>query len=136
MSFFLYICFVTPQKQTIFNDFKKGKFGNCVQSCVASLFDLPLSQVPHFVTYGNEMMCVLRDFCDSHGYKFSGIKKNPNECDLKFEGVNGFYIIGGKSPRNKYGHAVIYKDGMPFFDVHPDNTFTRTIENLYLITRR
>ncbi len=128
---------MTPQKQTIFNDFKNNKFGNCIQACVASLMDLPLRQVPHFVMYGNKMMDVMTDFCNQNGYKFSGVKKNLTDYDIcNFKGVDGFYIIGGKSPRNKYGHAVIYKDGCPYFDVHPDNTFTRTVDNMYLITRR
>jgi len=126
-----------PQKQTIFNDFNKGKYGNCVQACVASLMNLPISQVPHFVMYKNRMMDVMRDFCNLHGYKFSGIVKNPSECDICcFKGVDGFCIVGGKSPRNKYGHAVIYRNGEPFFDVHPSNDFTQSIDNLYLITRR
>ena len=30
-------------------------------------------------------------------------------------------------------HAVIYKDGEPFFDLHPDNTFLTTEEDFYVI---
>lgn len=128
---------MTPQKQTIFNDFKNRKFGNCIQACVASLFNLPIEQVPHFMMYEDEMMDALKYFCDKNGYRFSGIKQKPTEMDLNnFKGIDGYYMIGGKSPRNKYGHAVIYKNGQPFFDVHPDNTFTRTVDSLYLITRR
>jgi hypothetical protein len=128
---------MTPQKQTIFNNFDKGIYGNCIQACVASLMDMRINNVPHFVTYGDDMIDVLKEFCNANGYRFSGLLYKPNEMELNdFKGVDGYYIVGGKSPRNKYGHAVIYKNGKPFFDPHPDNTFTRTIDSIYLITRR
>ncbi len=38
------------QKQTIFTDHEKGLYGNCLQACIANLLELPLSEVPHFVT--------------------------------------------------------------------------------------
>ena len=34
--------------QTVLHDPEKGQNGNCMQACVASLFELPLDAVPHF----------------------------------------------------------------------------------------
>src|ERR1035437_7996426 len=111
-----------PQKQTIFSDEKQGTVGNCLQACVASLLDLQISEVPHFSWYMGEWYHRLYQFLktkDCEGYGTWSVKSHP---DWKgFKGIDGFVIAGGTSPRGIFnGHAVIYKDGEPFFDPHPD----------------
>lgn len=44
--------------QTITHDRPGDRVGNCVAACVAAFFDVPLSEVPHFVELG---ICLTRD---------------------------------------------------------------------------
>jgi hypothetical protein len=79
-------------------------------------------------------------FVDGLGMKFHGFMYKPTDKFLKeFKGVNGFAIIGGPSPRFKnQTHAVIYRNGKPFFDPHPESSFTKNgiINRVYLITKK
>lgn len=46
---------MTPVFQTITNHCPaEGRYGNCVQASIASIFDLPLEAVPHF-SEGNDL---------------------------------------------------------------------------------
>jgi hypothetical protein len=130
---------MTPLKQTLFSDEKKGVIGNCLQACVASLLDLPLEEIPHFTWYMSEWANRLYIFLDGRGYKFNGTRniKHDGVSWLKdFKGIDGYIIVGGGSPRGIWnGHAVIYKDGEPFFDPHPDNTFLTSEEDVYVIEK-
>jgi hypothetical protein len=128
---------MTPLKQTIFSDEKKGTVGNCLQTCVASLLDLPIESVPHFSWYMSDWFRKLYMFLEEKGYsvKMLSVKTNP-DWRSEFKGLDGYIIMGGGSPRGVWnGHAVIYKDGEPFFDPHPDNTFLTTEEDFYVIER-
>ena len=129
---------MTPLKQTIFSNEKAGTVGNCLQSCVASLLDLPIEEVPHFSWYMSDWFRKLYSFIEEKGYVviITGVKQNPNWRE-EIKGIDGYVIVGGKSPRGIFnGHAVIYKDGEPFFDPHPDNTFLLEIEDVYNIRKK
>lgn len=129
---------MTPQKQTIFSDEKKGTVGNCLAACVASLLDLPIEALPHFSWYMGDWYRMLYNFLKEKGYEVNGtqtIKENP-DWHKGFKGIDGYVIVGGKSPRGIHnGHAVIYKDGQPFFDPHPDNNFLTEAEDFYTIEK-
>jgi hypothetical protein len=121
-----------PQKQTIF-----GEGGNCFSACIASICDLPLSEVPVFGEHGYWYFEVI-DFLHRHGFVIHGkIMKESFPLWYKhYEGVDGYFIVGGGSPRMiKNGHAVIYKEDTPFFDPHPDDTFLTKEEEVYLIKK-
>jgi hypothetical protein len=123
------------QKQTIFSDEKKGTIGNCLSTCVANLLDMNIEDVPHFAWHMSDWFYVLYHFLEERGYsvKSISIKTNPNWRE-EFKGLNGYVIVGGGSHRGfKNGHAVIYKNGQPFFDPHPDNTFLTKEEDVYVI---
>jgi hypothetical protein len=81
---------------------------------------------------------LLGEFLTERGYKFNGFwYYPPPDWAKKFNGVDGFAIIGGPSPRPYVNsHAVLYKDGKPFWDPHPDDTFTLGIKRIYLITKK
>jgi hypothetical protein len=129
---------MTPQKQTIFTDEKNGINGNCFTACIASLFDLPIDQVPHFSSHGENWFKVFYDFLKTTDFEINGTWHIPTNPKWKsFKGIDGYVIVGGKFPRGtKNGHSVIYKDGEPFFDPHPDNNFLLIEEDVYLIERR
>ena len=130
---------MTPQQQTIFSDIPKGIYGNCLSACIASLCDMPIELTPYFRGMNNPEPAVAR-FVDGLGMKFHGFMYKPTDKFLKeFKGVNGFAIIGGPSPRFKnQTHAVIYRNGKPFFDPHPESSFTKNgiINRVYLITKK
>ena len=130
---------MTPIKQTLFSDEKTGVVGNCLQACVASIIDLPLESVPHFTWYMSEWANRLYMFLDQQGYKFNGchnIRHDDGFWKRGFKGIDGYAIVGGSSPRGTWnGHAVIYKDGHPCFDPHPDNKFLTEVKDVYIIEK-
>ena len=129
---------MTPQKQTVFSDEEKGTVGNCFTACIASLFDMPIEEVPHFASYGTDWFDVFYKFLKETPFEINGTWQTNNNPDWKtFEGIDGYVIVAGGSPRGvKNGHAVIYKNGEPFFDPHPDDTFVTEPEYIYLIERK
>lgn len=130
---------MTPQLQTIFTDKEKGTYGNCLTACMASLTDMPINYVPYFIGMNNPRK-EIEKYLDKCGMVFHGYKYDlPNDWGQRFRGVDGFVIVGGDSPRYKNTtHAVIYRDGKPFFDPHPQSTFLKNgkINRIYLITRK
>jgi hypothetical protein len=127
---------MTPQKQTI-GGLDESREGNCMATCVACILDMPVSQVPNFIE-SRRTFEMLADFLDKRGYKFDGFWYNPPaDWGQRFKGVDGYTIVGGPSPRPYVSaHAVIYKNGKPFWDPHEDDTFTLGIKRIYLITRK
>lgn len=127
---------MTPQKQTIFSDVDKGIHGNCFTACVASLFDKSISEVPNFIEF-DDWFVTFWNYITSLGATFGGCRytashswPSEDEWDL----FDGYLIAGGGSPRGvPGGHAVIYRNGEPFFDPHPSNDFLTTVEEFYLI---
>lgn len=84
-----------PVKQTIIGD-----NGNCLQACVASLFELELEEVPHFISYGDDWWFVYKDFLAERNITVT--------YSFNFVPVGSYYIASVKSPRFKDGtHAVI-----------------------------
>lgn len=111
--------------QTIFDRRK----GNCMQAAVASILELPLEDVPHFILQKG-WYDTMDTFFDSHGYDMWGYVWNPNRVDTEirhkkkedfelvrqWRGVNGYFIAGvysdyttdsGKGP---IMHAVVVDD--------------------------
>lgn len=58
---------MTPVFQTIFDN----KRGNCLQAVMASLFDLPLDEVSHFIIQ-DDWIQSLKDFYLLKGYDYDG----------------------------------------------------------------
>lgn len=127
---------MTPVFQTIFSDAKDVNKGNCMQAAIASLFDLPLEDVPSFIKFDSYYQ-PLKDFLLKRGYDYHGMFWNKNYTTLntpthecfnerrwhrpsiltpkklyKEPGVNGFFYAGVLSPglfnwSNHMTHAVI-----------------------------
>lgn len=125
---------MTPLHQTYFygGDEDGITRGNCWQTVLASLLDLPLDAVPHFV-----------DLHDRKGVDWWQFSINW----LWYRGyemfrLNGhlyndeYYIVSGKSPRGDYYHVVIYQNGKLFHDPHPDGTGVLTEEDFEVIRPR
>lgn len=130
---------MTPQKQTIFSDLTTGVHGNCFTACVASLFDKPISEVPNFIDMGEDWFDAFIKYVHEQGAELIGMYHlGPKEWpdDSLWQEFDGYAIAGGGSPRGvPNGHAVIYKNGEPFFDPHPSNAFLTVVEEFYAIRK-
>jgi hypothetical protein len=113
---------MTPLDQTVFaTDDPAGPVGNCLQAAIASLLDLPLDAVPHFVgddvATGGEMhwWTQWRRWCIDCGLTV---------CDAVEPEPGELYLGGGPSPRDPEhrSHVAIYRDGGLIHDPYPGGT--------------
>lgn len=100
-----------------------GQHGDCQRAVLASLLELPIEQVPHFLQDANgdatEYWESLQRFCRSHGFVYLVV---PARSGGGFFGDDGdvFHEISGPSPRgNGVTHAVVGRNGEVVFDPHP-----------------
>ena len=96
----------------------EGRPGDCWKTCIASLLELPMDEVPHFVEYGDLWWDVTQAFIKSHV---------GNDLELRWwEDVSAVpaghpFLIGtGVSPRGDFQHAVIVdRSATVVHDPHP-----------------
>lgn len=102
--------------------------GNCLQAVIASLLELPLDQVPHFVqdhveSDGEE------DWWDSLVAFVRTQGWNPHAAHPVTDYPGQHLFVSGPSPRGKgddgLWHVVIYRNGRMVHDPHPDRTGLR-----------
>jgi len=110
---------MTPQNQEFEHGLGRQK-GDCQRAVIASLLDLPISQVPHFAAIASDAINfweLVYDFVAYHGYDFlPGVKIE----EYIIPGEDLYHQISGESPRNKrVKHAVVGLNGNVFFDPHP-----------------
>lgn len=96
-----------------------GSEGNCWQTAVASILELPLEDVPDFVNEheagGQHWWLHTVEFLKLHGYSIEPIWEHPD--------TDEYYLVSGPSPRHKeMYHVVIYQRGRMIHDPHPDGT--------------
>ena len=108
---------MTPQDQE-FISIPGVQYGDCMRACIASILDLPIATVPHFLRDAEGEPAAfwngVYDFIDARGYIYlpGYMKPMPN--------FDGYHIIGGPSPRgNGLLHAVVGLNGQIVFDPHP-----------------
>lgn len=115
---------MTPVTQTRFfnpNGSPGETRGDCWAACLASLPDLPIGDVPHFVQNdvdgGLDWMVATQQFLQTRGYRmvYAAGTERPGS----------YYIQTGPSPRigpagESISHACIYLDGQLAHDPHPD----------------
>lgn len=106
-----------PVDQQHFYQEEPRKYGDCYRACVASILELPLTEVPHFLEQADgkvyKFYTLVEDFLALRGYE-------PIYHQRPHEGK--FYIASGVSPRNpQIHHAVVYQNGI-VHDPHPDRT--------------
>lgn len=108
-----------PINQTKFHDPENGINGNCMAAALASILELPLSEVPEFEDMGMADPTNKKWFSKFLDWLF----------DLGFEllvwnkhvPLKGYYLASGMSKRG-YAHQVVYKNGFIIHDPHPDDT--------------
>jgi hypothetical protein len=132
-----------PLKQTIFSNPEGTVHGNCFPTCIACILDLQISDIP--LLKGSDWFIELYYFLRERGYEYIGTpgfdefhESIKNKIYYPpFQGVDGYYIVGGKSHRTYVdrGHSVIFKEGKMVHDPHPDNNGLLTYENVYWIEK-
>lgn len=87
-------------------------YGNCLQACVASLFELEIDEVPRFE--GSKQFFDLTRWLRTRNVGVSWMQ------EIRY--FMAPYIRSGKSPRGNWHHAVIYDMNNLLHDPHPDGT--------------
>lgn len=114
---------MTPVDQEFMHVPEIGQHGDCQRAVIASLLDLSISEVPHFLQEANgdtvQFWESLQAFCRSKGYAYLRVPaKNGGGFFGAKDGI--YHEISGPSPRgNDTLHAVVGLDGKVFFDPHP-----------------
>lgn len=85
--------------------------GNCMQACLASVFELPLDQVPSFeMMERTEWRAAFDVWLNEQGYSLVQQLAEPDIAE--------YYLIIGDAPRG-FLHCVVGKDGEMVHDPHP-----------------
>jgi hypothetical protein len=102
-----------PVMQTIPFEADSPVLGNCLQAAVASIYELPIEAVPHFVQFADWRAAVelyVRGTCR--------LVENYTDGEPADRPLLAF----GKSPRGDWQHAVVWQSGRMVHDPHPDGT--------------
>jgi hypothetical protein len=114
---------MTPVDQEFLHKPEEGQYGDCQRAVIATLLDLPASEVPHFngIAKGEPFAFweALQGFVRSKGFVYLTV---PARSGSAFFGDDGdvFHEISGPSPRgNGTFHAVVGCNGQIVHDPHP-----------------
>lgn len=90
--------------------------GNCFQAAIASLLELPLDDVPHFVALGKDAWwTATEEWFAARGVH---IAWQPI-CEHGWLPLGLPIMVTGRSPRGAWTHVVIYQDWELLHDPHP-----------------
>ena len=106
--------------------------GNCFAACIASLLELPITEVPNVEVFFHMetgyWQDVMDTFLESKGYELaSGHQFQcfhfpdldiPDREKLMEELKDQYYLVYGDSPRGVY-HSTIWQNGVMVHDPHP-----------------
>lgn len=109
-----------PVFQTQFagtQDAPSDEVGNCYQAAIASLLELELEDVPHFVAMGDKWWEGTIKWMNERGKGVAWIPVGDGlEANLK---PSGYHLMSGGSPRGDFLHEVVALDGAVAHDPHP-----------------
>ena len=126
---------MTPIFQTRFSS--PGVHGNCFLACVSSITGIPLEVIDHIDGSKQNWFQLLYPILWDNGFSYVGTLTKDEEILSYTPGIDGYYIIGGESPRGvPAGHAVVFKEGLMVHDPHPDGTGILSLDCAYMIERR
>lgn len=100
---------MTPIDQTIFggDNHDPMKRGNCMQASFASLLDLPLDQVPHFVSFGDDWRRVVDEWLAERGMWYLPVAVELLGGACWPRQLNTLCLLSGDSPRGNFSHMVV-----------------------------
>ena len=105
--------------------------GNCLQACLASIFELPIDSVPNFFLHGTDWLEALDKWLD--------VRFGLSVVLLKFHREPGFTRPRGwciaSGPTSGYPkHSVVWRDGSILHDPHPERPGLHHLQDLLVIT--
>lgn len=109
-----------------------GERSNCMQAAVASLFELPLQEVPNFIAFGEQWLSIMQDFYKVRGYDMTTMFAKKDKWTLKdiaeFDGgVDGYFSASVPSQTfEDCSHAVIVDTDLNI--VHDPNPNQKALE--------
>lgn len=109
---------MTPQDQEFLYIAEPRQYGDCQRAVIASLLDLSLEEVPHFLDAGPEHFYTrIEDFLEARGLEM--LRRIDLARYLKLD-ENVYHQISGPSPRGQgIWHAVVGCNGQIVHDPHP-----------------
>ena len=127
-----------PIDQKILHDPEKELIGDCMKACVASVFEIPMNQIPHFASFNNRG-CAFEyvKFLGQHGYGIYAVHPDKDgEHPKIFPGECEYYFVIGPSPRFKGAtHQCIGHKGKIIHDPHPDKTGLNEIKYFEILVK-
>lgn len=129
---------VTQTKVVVTNS--KGDMvvrGNCLAACIASLLEMPITDVPNFETlysisdtyYYDVLSAWLKHlgFEIYNDSRFMCFHDDESKSQYKDEPKDKYYMVSGLSPRG-IQHVCIYQNGKLIHDPHPSREGITTEE--------
>lgn len=122
-----------PHTQTIFYEGPdKPNRGNCWQTAIASVLDLQLEDVPHFIEiddlHGVDWWDYSIDWAWFRGYELVDPERHIY--------TNEYYLASGPSPRGNFWHVVVCKNGKMVHDPHPSQAGLVSMESFTVFRQR
>jgi hypothetical protein len=122
---------VTPQKQLFPHSPANGLYGDCHRAALASILDLPILDVPHFMDglgplEGEEFERRQRGFLATLGYVPIIVPYVGTDgldtllASIAHNCPNAYYLLGGDAGRGA-GHTVVGYNDKIIHDPHPNN---------------
>ena len=107
-----------PVDQDIFTDPEKGTIGNCFQASIASLLEIPLSEVPHFYGDGEQQgWFKFREWLrERYDMEVATFPPHTGGAIKFLEGC--YYLVSGWTVRGT-NHMCVGRDGHVIHDPHP-----------------
>lgn len=104
-----------------------GELGNCLSAALASIFEIPLRDVPNFAVINQgpdgkptgKWYGACFNFCKARGFELWFRYRAADGTIPTIEGAYPFHLIGGTSPRG-FSHAVVGYKGKMIHDPHPE----------------
>jgi len=108
-----------PVDQTIFG----FPSGNCFAACLASILEVPITDVPNFMEDHERWFELANAWCDERGYALLWVKADAVRCGYvdprPLIDAGHYFIVSGQSPRGEHLHAVVQQFDKIVHDPHP-----------------
>ena len=116
-----------PVDQTIVDK----EIGDCTRACVASILELPIDDVPNFITFGATWFKVFWPYLQTFGYDYYGTgwikgEDRPHGIVLKDSHSIDGYVIASVPSRtfDEVGHSVVMNlEGVVVHDPNPNKAW-------------
>jgi hypothetical protein len=112
---------IIPVDQEFLHDPENGVYGDCMRACIATLLSVQRSDVPHFLSDGDDCDAVEFSLRVNRFLKSFGLfLVDMTGFDFSTDGETAevYHLIYGYTERGTY-HAVVGKNGRVIHDPHP-----------------